>query len=158
MGSTGTGDREQSFAASTTAGGGQLLLDLSNAVVRIHKQYYGKGPTKARSHLAHDLLTVMLEGGFTRSEETLLAHGHGAEVLRSRLAMQQSIERALRGAVEEITGRSVRSFMSAIDPDAGLQVEIFVLAADLQAANGDLGLAERARRARAQHQEILDER
>jgi len=55
---------------------GQVLLDLSNAVVRIHKQYYGKGPTKARSHLTHDLLTVILEGGYTRSEQTLLEHGH----------------------------------------------------------------------------------
>jgi uncharacterized protein YbcI len=104
-----------------------LLLGISNAVVRVHKQYYGKGPTKARSHLSHDLLTVVLEGGLTRSEQTLLEHGHSAEVVQSRAAMQQSVEQELREAVEGVLGRRVRSFMSANDPRADLQVEIFVL-------------------------------
>ena len=55
---------------------GRLLLELSNAVVRIHKEYYGKGPTKARSHLSQDMLVVVvLEGGYTHAEQTLLARG-----------------------------------------------------------------------------------
>lgn len=138
---------------------GQVLLDLSNAVVRIHKQYHGKGPTKARSHLSHDLLTVILEGGYTRSEQTLLAHGHSGEVTSSRAAMQDSVEAELRAAVERILGRTVRSFMSANDPASDLQAEIFVLDArssgEVEHASSDL--AERARRAREQHQEILEE-
>src|SRR3954469_19630475 len=87
---------------------GQVLLDLSNAVVRIHKQFYGKGPTKARSHLQHNLLTVILEGGFTRSEQTLHEHGHDREVVQARLAMQESVATELRSAVTSILGRSVR--------------------------------------------------
>jgi|SRR4051794_10679657 uncharacterized protein YbcI len=137
---------------------GQVLLDLSNAIVRIHKQFYGKGPTKARSHLSHNLLTVILEGGFTRSEQTLLEHGHVAEVTLGRAALQDSVESELRGAVESVLKRRVRSFMSANDPDCGLQAEIFVLE---PVADGDgevdPGLAERARRAREQHREILEE-
>src|SRR4051812_14301449 len=104
---------------------GRVLLELSNAVVRVHKEYYGKGPTKARSHLTADLLTVILEGGFTRSEQTLLAHGHDAEVIQSRAALQDSVEHELRTAVEQILGRRVRSFMSANDPAEGLQAEVF---------------------------------
>jgi uncharacterized protein YbcI len=106
---------------------GQLLADVSNAIVRIHKQFYGKGPIKARSHLSQDLLTVVLEGGFTRGEQTLHDHGHVQEVIRSRLAMQESIENEYRAAVETIMYRSVRSFMSANDPANDLQVEVFVL-------------------------------
>jgi uncharacterized protein YbcI len=107
--------------------GGQVLADVSNAIVRIHKRFYGKGPVKARAHLSQDLLTVVLEGGFTRGEQTLHDHGHAQEVIRSRLAMQESIENEFRAAVESILYRSVRSFMSANDPSHDLQAEIFVL-------------------------------
>lgn len=120
----------ESGAARAGAGGsegGQVLADVSNAVVRIHKRFYGKGPVKARAHLSQDLLTVVLEGGFTRGEQTLHDHGHSQEVIRSRLAMQESIESEFRAAVETILYRSVRSFMSANDPSNDLQAEIFVL-------------------------------
>ncbi len=111
----------------TDAERGQLLADISNAIVRIHKQFYGKGPVKARAHLSQDVLTVVLEGGFTRGEQTLHDHGHAQEVVRSRLAMQQSIENEFRAAVETILYRPVRSFMSANDPSNDLQAEVFVL-------------------------------
>ena len=104
-----------------------MLADVSNAIVRIHKQFYGKGPIKARSHLSQDLVRVVLEGGFTRGEQTLHDHGHVQEVIRSRLAMQESIENEYRAAVETIMYRSVRSFMSANDPANDLQAEVFVL-------------------------------
>jgi uncharacterized protein YbcI len=122
-------DAENGAARVGTAGSesGQVLADVSNAVVRIHKRFYGKGPVKARAHLSQDLLTVVLEGGFTRGEQTLHDHGHSQEVIRSRLAMQESIESEFRAAVETILYRSVRSFMSANDPSNDLQAEIFVL-------------------------------
>jgi uncharacterized protein YbcI len=106
---------------------GQMLADISNAIVRIHKQFYGKGPVRARAHLSEDLLTVVLEGGFTRSEQTLHDHGHEREIMSSRLAMQHSVESEFRTAIETIMYRSVRSFMSANDPSNDLQAEIFVL-------------------------------
>lgn len=106
---------------------GQTLADVSNAIVRIHKRFYGKGPVKARAHLSQNVLTVILEGGFTRGEQTLQDHGHAQEVVRSRLAMQSSIENEFRTAIESILYRSVRSFMSANDPSNDLQAEIFVL-------------------------------
>jgi uncharacterized protein YbcI len=106
---------------------GEMLMEVSNAVVRIHKHFYGKGPTKARAHLSQDLLAVILEGGFTRGEETLQERGHESEVLRARILMQHSVESEFRAAIERIVGRGVRSFMSANDPATGLQAEIFVL-------------------------------
>jgi uncharacterized protein YbcI len=106
---------------------GQMLADVSNAIVRIHKQFYGKGPVRARAHISEDVVTVILEGGFTRSEQTLNDHGHEREVLSSRLAMQSAVESEFRTAVEKIMYRSVRSFMSANDPANDLQAEIFVL-------------------------------
>ncbi len=106
---------------------GQMLADVANAIVRLHKRFYGKGPVKARAHLSQDVLTVVLEGGLTRGELTLHEHGHAQEVVRTRLAMQEAIESDFRAAVESIVYRSVRSFMSANDPGNDLQAEIFVL-------------------------------
>jgi uncharacterized protein YbcI len=150
---------------------GQLLADISNAIVRIHKRFYGKGPVKARAHLSQDVLTVILEGGFTRGEQTLHNHGHAEEVVRSRLAMQSSIENEFRAAVESLLYRSVRSFMSANDPSNDLQAEIFVLhprgsetleehagAQDGNRSDGSVSeLSSRARRAVERDGEVLDE-
>jgi uncharacterized protein YbcI len=144
---------------------GEVLADVSNAIVRIHKHFYGKGPVKARAHLSQDLLTVILEGGFTRGEQTLHDHGHAQEVVRSRLAMQQSIESEFRTAIETILYRPVRSFMSANDPSNDLQAEIFVLHPrgseslddEGQATQHDGSLSERPRRAVGRNQEVLEE-
>src|SRR5947209_18940848 len=105
---------------------GQILLEIANTVVRLHKHYYGKGPTKARAHLSQDLLTVVLEGGFTRSEHTLRERGHEREVIESRSAMRRAVQAEFVAAVEDVTGRRVRSFMSAHDPEQDMQVEGFV--------------------------------
>jgi uncharacterized protein YbcI len=106
---------------------GRLLAEISNAVVAIHKRSYGKGPVKTQVHLSRDLLAVVLEGGFTRAEQTLHSHGHSEPVIHSRRKVAQAIERELCDAVESILLRAVRSFMSAPDPANELQVEVFVL-------------------------------
>lgn len=125
-------DGIEDIAAPARAGSerGEVLSEVCNAVVHIHKHFYGKGPTKARAHLSQDLLTVVLEGGFTRGEQTLSRSGHEGEVLRARIAMQHSVEDVFRDAIEGIVGRPVRSFMSANDPAHGVQVEVFVFEAD----------------------------
>jgi len=121
--------REPAMGALSRDGNerGEVLAEICNAVVHIHKRFYGKGPTKARAYFSQELLTVVLEGGYTRGERTLQQSGHEGEVLRSRIAMQHSMEDVFCEAVEAILDRSVRSFMSANDPAADLQVEIFVL-------------------------------
>jgi uncharacterized protein YbcI len=156
---------------------GGMLTEVSNAVVQIHKQFYGKGPTQARAHLTRDLLAVVLEGGYTRGEQTLNERGHARDVLLSRMAMQESVQREFCDAIERIVGRSVRSFMSANDPLAGLQTEIFILHPDgtdgVYAHSAGLGhdfaesssssseaaheLVARADRARERHHSVLDE-
>ena len=107
--------------------GGRALLDVSNAIVGLYKAYHGKGPTKARSFLNQDVLVVVLEGGLTRGEETLLHHGFDATVAQGRAAMQQSIALEMRQVVERIMERRVRSYLSANEPREQVQAEIFVL-------------------------------
>jgi uncharacterized protein YbcI len=141
---------------------GRLVADISNAVVRLHKHFYGKGPYKARSYLHGNLLAVVLTGGFTRGEQTLSEHGKAQEVINSRLAMQQSVEVEFRAQIEPLLRRSVRSCMSAVDPVNDVQVDIFLLQGpeddEVEEAVADSGdLDERVRRARERSREVLDE-
>ena len=106
---------------------GSTLAEISRTIVAVFKRNYGKGPVRARSFLQKDVLTVILEGGYTTIEHKLEEHGHTNEVIATRLAMQKAVETEMRAAVEAILHRSVRSFMSANDPANDLQAEVFVL-------------------------------
>jgi uncharacterized protein YbcI len=102
-------------------------MELANAMVGVYSQFYGRGPTKARAHVSEDLVVVVLEGVLTRSERTLRDRGETEEVDRSRRAFQRVVREEFVGAVERITGREVRSFMSEMDAEHDVAVEIFVL-------------------------------
>ena len=107
--------------------GGSLRMALSNAMVGLKKQYYGKGPSRARSYLMDEYVLVVMEGGLTRSEETLLAAGQADLVRNYRLAFQEAVTQTTTRAVEELTGRKVLSYHSQIVFDPTRAFEIFVL-------------------------------
>ncbi len=92
--------------------GGSLRMALSNAMVGLKKQYYGKGPSRARAYLMDEYVLVVMEGGLTRSEETLLAAGQADLVRNYRLAFQETVTQTTTQAVEELTGRKVLSYHS----------------------------------------------
>ncbi len=106
------------------------LLEISNAMVGIHKRTFGRGPTKARTSVTGDLVVCLLEGGFTRAEETLAQSGHVDSVVQTRLRLHALAEEEMIATVEQIVGRTVRSVMSASRPDQDVQIEAFVLEAD----------------------------
>jgi uncharacterized protein YbcI len=104
-----------------------LNLEISNAMVGLKKQFYGKGPTKAKTYINDNYVFCILEGGLTRNEETLLEHGEDALVRQFRLRFQESMSQVTTKAVEEITGCKVIGYQSQIvfEPEYGF--EMFVL-------------------------------
>jgi uncharacterized protein YbcI len=106
---------------------GDMLLAISNAVVGIYKECFGKGPTKARTYHYGDVITCILRGGYTRMEATLLDSGHPDVVQRQRHLLQQAARDRFVAAVEEITGRRVTAFISGTDHGPDVHAEIFVL-------------------------------
>jgi uncharacterized protein YbcI len=106
---------------------GEMLAEASRSIVRLHKELYGKGPTKARSQIVGDVLFCVLAGGFTRAEHTLLSGGRGELVRRQREELQKIVRDRFTGTIELITGRRVVGFMSATDEHTELSCEIFVL-------------------------------
>jgi uncharacterized protein YbcI len=107
--------------------GQSINAEISNAMVGLKKEFYGRGPTKAKTYINDNYVFCVLEGGLTRNEETLLAAGEADLVRRYRLRFQEVMTGPTTEAIERITGRKVLGYHSQIvfDPEFGF--EIFVL-------------------------------
>jgi uncharacterized protein YbcI len=106
---------------------GEKLAQISTGLVQLHSRYYGKGPTKAKTHMVNDTVISILRGGFTTVERTLIDQGNVDAVYAMRRSFQMAMEEQFTNVVEEATGRKVIAYMSQIHEDPDLAVEIFVL-------------------------------
>jgi uncharacterized protein YbcI len=114
-----------------------MLARVSTDLVQLHSRYYGKGPTKAKTHMVDDTVVCLLRDGFTTVERTLLDTGEVESVYRMRRSFQQAMEGEFRRIVEEATGRKVIAYMSSINVDPDLAVELFVLEPTVETAPED---------------------
>ena len=106
-----------------------VLQDVSKEMVRLYKEYFGRGPTRVRSDWANpDTLVVSLEETLTRAEENMAAMGEHQRLRDVRMFFQYATVAEFCEPVERLTGRKVRAFISGIDTQvAGFSNEIFVL-------------------------------
>jgi uncharacterized protein YbcI len=104
------------------------LSAISNEMVAIYKDQFGRGPTKTRTHWAGpDVLVVTLENTFTSAERTLRSLGEHERLRDLRMLFQYAEVERFCEPVEKLTGRKVRAFVSGIDTSADLATELFVL-------------------------------
>ena len=103
-----------------------LLARISNEMVRAQKQFFGKGPTEAKSYMLDDLLLVVMRGGLTTAEKTMLEFGKPDQVRQFRQLFENEMTDRLTEVVEQLTGRKVLNYQSQIMFDPDLVVEIFV--------------------------------
>jgi uncharacterized protein YbcI len=106
---------------------GSVATEISNAVVRAYAEYLGRGPTKARTVLGADLVSVVLEDTFTRAERKLVENGEERLVVDTRRVVQGTMRDDLVAAVEKLTGRKVVAFLSDQQADPDFAIESFVL-------------------------------
>ena len=116
----------------TTSGGGarasgQLAVTIANELGRMISDFVGRGANKSRAFVHNDVVVLLLEDGATRAEVNLVAAGQAELVRRQRDALQRAMEDQLVAAVERITGRTVRTFLSGLSTDGASAVEMFVL-------------------------------
>lgn len=113
---------------SEEGAGNQSLAALSNEIVRIYKDQFGRGPTKVRSHYAGpDTLVCLLENTFTPAERSLQGMGEHQRLREMRMFFQYASAGDFTQAVTNATGRRVRSFISGIDTNTDIACELFVL-------------------------------
>ncbi|HEX3262212.1 MAG TPA: DUF2294 domain-containing protein [Solirubrobacterales bacterium] len=118
---------EAALREPASPGRGELRQQLSNAVVALFKQYFGRGPSDCRTYLEPDLVIVVMLGGYTAAERTLFEAGKWHDVRQARLAWQDSMEVRFIDTIERLTHRTVTAFLSANRQDPDLSVELFVL-------------------------------
>lgn len=106
---------------------GEIRAALSNTLVALMKEHYGKGPTAAKSFLNDEYVVTVLEGGLTTNEKTLIEAGKEDLVREYRLAFQQAVAAEFCSAVERITERRVLTYHSQIVFDPPRSFEMFVL-------------------------------
>ncbi len=117
----GTGDRSSL---------GEMRATISKEIVRLQAEYYGKGPTRAKTYIVEDLVVVVLEESFTRAEKTRAAPGERAALEHNRRRVEQQMAEDFTSVVEQATGRKVRVFLSETNIDHDVSVETFLLADD----------------------------
>ena len=106
---------------------GEELTAISDGLVGLLKEFYGRGPTQAKSYYQDDLVVCVLRGGFTRVEETLLDGGRGDAVIEQRMQFQELMRDRFEAVIEDATGRKVIGFMSGNQQAPDMMCEVFVL-------------------------------
>jgi uncharacterized protein YbcI len=116
---------------------GSTLLAASNAMVKLHKEQFGRGPTKARSHFAGpDTVVCVLSDLLLPAERKLVEMGNQERVIDSRTSFQYATRPEFVAAIEQIVQRKVTAFASGIDPDNNVAFETFTL--EPRSFNGDI--------------------
>jgi uncharacterized protein YbcI len=107
---------------------GEELAEVTNGIVGLFAEYYGRGPTRAKSYLLDDTYVVtVLRDTMTTVERTLADVGHGEQVRSVRLTFQEAMAASFKGVVERAFGRRVASYHSQLLIDADIGFEMFVL-------------------------------
>ncbi|MHB1469193.1 MAG: Na-translocating system protein MpsC family protein [Solirubrobacteraceae bacterium] len=107
---------------------GDQLTAVSDGMVGLLKEFYGRGPTRAKSYYQDDLVVCLLRGGFSRVEQTLLDGGRGTAVIQQRMEFQELMRERFEEVIERVTRRRVIGFMSGNQQNPDLMCEVFVLA------------------------------
>ena len=106
--------------------GGHLLSAISNSIVRILRERYGRGPMKAKTYALDDIIVVVMRaGGFTAVEQTMIDSGEPDRVVAMREDFQRVIAQDYKETIEHLTDRKVLAFLSNAHVEPELTVEVF---------------------------------
>jgi uncharacterized protein YbcI len=103
------------------------LAAISDGMVALLKEFYGRGPTRVKSYYQDDLVVCVLRGGFSRVEQTLLEGGRGSAVIQQRMEFQELMRERFEAVIEHATGQRVIGFMSGNQQHPDMMCEVFIL-------------------------------
>ena len=103
-----------------------MTLEVSNEMVRLYKDVFGRGPTKARTDWAGpDAMVCTLRDSFTLAEKNMVALGEHQRLRDIRMFFQHASEKEFVGSVERIVERKVIAFISGVDTGQDVSAELF---------------------------------
>jgi len=105
-----------------------VRAEISREMVRLYKELFGRGPTKARTEFAGpDIVVCSLENTFTPAERSLAEMGEHQRLRDTRMYFRSATAERFREIIERLTGRKVRAFVSGVDPNVDICAEVFYL-------------------------------
>ena len=109
------------------------MAQISTTIVGILRDHYGRGPMKAKTYAIDDIVVCVMRGsGFTPLEQTIMDSGEPQRVIDMREDFQRVMANRYREAIEELTGRKVRAFLSQAHVDPDITMEIFFMDGPLE--------------------------
>jgi uncharacterized protein YbcI len=115
-------------SAETTDHHSSIRAEISREMVRLYKEQFGRGPTKAKTEFAGpDILVSTLEDSFTPAEKRLAEMGEHQRLRDTRLYFQHATKDEFIKVIEKLLNRKVRAFNSSIDTHEDVSVEVFHL-------------------------------
>ena len=117
----------EDIGAEPALAGGRLLAEITNRIVALMREHYGRGPIKAKTYVLDNLIVCVLTDGFTTIERTMMEGGRPDRVLEMRRGFQQLMKERYTEMIEELTGRSVLAFLSQAHVDPDLTIEMFLM-------------------------------
>ena len=107
--------------------GGRLLAEITNRIVALMREHYGRGPIKAKTYVLDNLIVCVLSDGFTAIERTMMAGGEQDRVLEMRRDFQRLMKERYSLMIKELTGREVLAFLSQAHVEPDLTIEMFLM-------------------------------
>ncbi len=108
--------------------GGKLLAEITNRIVWLVREHYGRGPIKAKTYVLDNLVVcVLTDGGFTAIERTMMGGGEPERVLEMRRDFQRMMKVRYSEMIEELTARKVLAFLSQAHVEPDLTIEMFLM-------------------------------
>src|SRR3954465_15745773 len=109
-------DEQQGYEQPGTHEKFSVQMQISNEMVRLYKEQFGRGPTKARTNWAGpDIVMTVLEDMLTPAERNLVKMGEHQRLRDLRIFFQYASVPEFCEPVERLTGRKVRAFHSSVD-------------------------------------------
>jgi uncharacterized protein YbcI len=107
--------------------GGALLTAISNEIVAIMREHYGRGPHRAKTYVIDDIVVCVLRNGFTAIEQTMVTGGQSERVVVMRHEFQKLMADRYKEMITRLTGREVVAFLSQAHLEPDLTLEVFFL-------------------------------
>ena len=119
---------ERTPPSDSVSSQGEQLAAVTNGIVQLFREYYGRGPNKAKSFLLDEYIVVcVLEETMTTVEKTLVENGNGDMVRQVRLTFQGAMADEFKSVVEHAMGRPVSAYHSQLTMEPDMGFEFFVL-------------------------------
>jgi uncharacterized protein YbcI len=124
LGVSAGGEREP---AGESLIGGRLLAEITNRIVALMREHYGRGPIKAKTYVLDNLVVCVLTDGFTAIERTMMEGGEPDRVLDMRRDFQRLMKERYSEMIEQLTGRRMLAFLSQAHVEPDLTIEMFLM-------------------------------